>query len=358
MSVLTGDNPFADWKNRFIFEDYLEESSEANAANAPKAEAYETLTAMKLHDMTGARNNDDPKFRQQHHETIARHHKAMAKLSPEMRDEVEERAHNSATGYAKSLKDNHKQNLNDIHEVHHTHLGIDSHVGKSVERITNPHDVLVKGKDGFMHGTSLKYRSGGAVTNGSLGSYSKWAEKGGMKNDWPNQHAKLKKDAVGDASIAELRRQHAADPEAKAKSDEMHKDTMKTMAQTVADHFNSQKHEDKHHLMNYLAKTKPDLGYDYTPGEKVVSYPHDQHPQGGKILAAKSLTAHHNGTGRVHIRDHEGNNLLNVELRASNKWSSPTFTTSYMNGKPAKEKASKPKDKPEYSKPTNRNKYK
>jgi len=360
MSILTGYNPFADYK-KSLQESYL--LTEANEDNDAKATAYEARVAMHIHDKTAAKDNNDPKFRDAHAETVARYHDRMSRLKPKDHEEVEKAAKTSANSYLKSLKANHGINPDDIHEIHHTAKGIDKHVGKKVNQLQNPHDVLIKTKDGKMHGSSLKMSTKSpTVNNSTMKTADDMMKDAGMQGNAHDMWTAEKENRGYDKmTTKDLKAHMKSDPDLREKERLDHLEHRSKIAKTQADNFNAGTHEQKRKFLDGLTKSNPDLDYDYTAGDKDYSTPINKHPAIAKIKAAKSLTAVHNGSSSYAIQDHEGNQLFHMDYRTNHgPWVGPVATGKFGNLKPSTKKPA-PKDKDNdqgYSRMTQHSKYK
>ena len=130
-----------------------------NAGNTTMGDAYEMGTVLHIHNNTAAKQNKDKAYVAKISELKKKHKEALSKLPPEKQADVEQKSKDSATAYLGSLAKHEGIKPEHIHEVHHTNLGISSHMGHDVVRADNPHDLIIKGKKGrskFMHGASLK----------------------------------------------------------------------------------------------------------------------------------------------------------------------------------------------------------
>ena len=356
MSFLSGDNPFSDWKSlttpRLI--------SEANEDNDAKATAYEARVAMHIHDRTAAKDNNNPLFRKAHHETQQRYHDRMSRLRQDDRDDVEKAAKTSADSYLNSLKVNHKINPEDIHEIHHTAKGIDKHIGRKVNQLQNPHDVLIKTKDGKMHGSSLKMSTKSqTVNNSTMKTVDDMMKDAGMKgNSHEMWSAEKKKRGYDSMTNADLKRRFKSNPKLKEQERLDHLGHRSKVAKAQADNFNSGTHEQKRAFLDGLTKSNPDLDYDYTAGDKDYSTPISKHPAIEKIQNAKELNAVHNGSSSYAVQDHEGNQLFHMDYRTNHgPWVGPVATGKFGNLKPTKASQKESTPKPDYSSKTNRTGY-
>jgi hypothetical protein len=270
------------------FKDYLIEN-DASASNSALGDAYETATVLHIHNNTAARNNTDKSYLEHISAVKTKHAAAMAKLPEDKQKKVLIGAKASAESYLKSLNDNHGMKAEDIHSVHHTNFGIDSHVGKSVSRAMNPHDLVVKGKNGFIHGASLKLTSGTASNN----TAKSLDEKGGLNTNL----TKIWNDGKAKAGLTGLTGKEIKARKREPKIVAINNETQQAAAQHHADTFNSANHATKSAHIGYLLKAQPNLDYDYVKGEKggssktVQQLPHIQNlnkeEMGNKLSQAK-----------------------------------------------------------------------
>lgn len=286
-----------------------EKAASLSAHNKNFGEAYETATVLHIHNNTAAKNNSDSKYQSKIEEVKKKHEASMAALPDHLKKRAEEAATHSGTAYIKSLKDNHNKSPEDIHEVHHTHGGIDEHVGKKVNRAMNPHDLIVKGKNGFTHGASLKATSGTASNN----PVAAFDRNSGLNTNLSHIWKKGAETAgVGSKSTKE-RKEVRHQPEIK----EANKKVQAEAAQHHADTFNNASHDQKKEHLHFLLKSKPDLPYDYVKGEKGGSAtPHHELPHIKAINSSKELKATvHNNVVKIH--DEKGNHIASIEHRPS-----------------------------------------
>lgn len=291
------------------FYDFLSEEKENHNENF--GVAYETATALHVHNATGARLNRDAEYINKIKEVEKKGREAFNKLPNHLKNRAMESAKNSADEYTKSLTNNHKIDLNDIHEVHHTSKGIDEHVGKKTDRIQNPHDILVKTKKGAMHGASLKATQG-TLSNNGIGTFDS-QNSGHIKTNVSDIWEKGKKKAgLAGKSGAEIK---AVRDDEKVKA--INKETQAASAKHHASQFNNASPEDQRKHLKYIMKSeKPAVPYDYVNGEKKKSIPHDQLEHTQSIKKSKHFYAHHEqNSNLVKIHDESGKHIATVEHR-------------------------------------------
>jgi hypothetical protein len=288
------------------FREYLLES-DASASNSALGDAYESATVLHIHNNTAAKDNTDSNYVKHIEAVKQKHAEAMAKLPAEKQKKVLAGAKASAESYLKSLSTNHGMKSEDIHEVHHTNFGIDSHVGKSVDRAMNPHDLIVKGKNGFTHGASLKLTAGTASNN----TAKSLDEKGGLNTNL----SKIWNEGKARAGLAGLPTKEVKARKREPKVVAVNNETQQAAAQHHADVFNNADHSTQKEHIRYLLKARPNLDYDYVKGEKGgSSTPVQKLPQIQNLNNSRSLRA----TVRnnvVHIHDQDGNHIAYVEHR-------------------------------------------
>jgi len=312
------------------FLNFISEASESSQHNKAYGEAYETATVLHLHNNTAAKHNTDPAYQSSIAEVKKKHAAAMAAIPEHLQKRATEAATNSSKSYLKSLKGNHGKSADDIHEIHHTHGGIDTHIGKKVDRAMNPHDLVIKGKGGFIHGASLKATSGTA-SNNPVNSFDK---NSGLKTNLSSIWKKgIEKAGLGGKSTNEIKAVRDT-PEVK----EANKKVQAEAANHHADAFNNASHEEKKAHLHFLLKGRPDLKYDYVKGEHGGSAtPHSELPHMKAIAKAKSLTATVNNN-RVHIHDESGNHIATVEHRPTHgSFVSPQANAKFGNIKELKQ---------------------
>jgi hypothetical protein len=309
----------------------------ANKTNTAFGDAYETATVLHLHHRTAARDNRDKEYQSKIKHVEEKHKRAMDQLPLKKQEEATTFGARSSHAYLKSLSE---QGINPdhIHEVHHTSQGISSHMGKPVDRASNPHDLIIKGsKDGksFMHGASLKAKSGTA-SNNSVAAFEKASAAGGSKLGLSTNISKHweegKKEAGLTSKTAKAIKELRHDPKVK----EINTKTQAAAASTHAEDFNNASHETKQkHLLHFL-KGNPLLPYHYVVGNKGTSTPIKLHPAIQAINKSKSITAT-SKAGVVHFHDQDGNHIASAEHRTTHG----AFVSPQVNFKFGKVKAAK-----------------
>ena len=296
--------------NQFIAE---EETTHGNESNTALGDAFETATALHIHNNTAAKNNPDPQYQAKIQKIKEKHLSAMAKLSPEKAQKASKGGEQAGSAYLTSLKTNHGMAPEDIHEVHHTNQGIDAHIGHKLDRVDNPHDIIVKGKKAgkdWMHGTSLKLTSGTA-SNNSAGAFDKKNNIGvKVSSIWSAAKKQVGLDGASKKAI-KLRQKEPEVIKANAEAG-------KAAAAEHANAFNNAPHEAKQeHLRQLLKAHKPDLDYDYTvAGSKPTSQPIMQKKHIKALNAAKKITATVRGNV-THFHDEHGNHIAMAEHRTT-----------------------------------------
>jgi hypothetical protein len=298
--------------------------AEANVDNQALGAAYETATAIHLHNLTGSSKNKDSEHQARIAKVKKDHDTAMAKLPPEKSRQAVEYGKKSAEAYLKSLKTNHGINANDVHEVHHTYAGIDKLVGKKVSQAQNPHDIAIKTKSGKIHGASLKFKPG-TLSNSPINSFDKTSNSHGIKTNVSDIWAGAKKKAGLEGKTAKEIKTVRDNPEIKQAN---------TAAQTASakhhtDSFNKSKHTQQKSFLKDITKSSPDVGYDYVVGNKGTSEPIQNKHIHKLIDNAKSFKAIHNGSNSVKVVDHEGKHLMTFEHRPTHG----AFRSVQVNGK-------------------------
>jgi hypothetical protein len=282
---------------------------EANEHNKAYGEAYELGTVLHVHNNTAAKNNKDPEYQKKIKAIKARHKELMSSLPADKASKAHKAAEDSGHAYIESLAKNHGMDASKIHEVHHTHSGIDEHIGHEVSRPDNPHDLVVKGKKGksdFLHGASLKARSGTASNNGAGAIDSRLGT--GLMNRWK---AHKEKAGLGSMSGKELKKVRDK-PAIVKKNQEAQNDVANHHASVFQkSDLNSQ----KEHL-HKLLKGRPDLAYDYVSasnkGAKAI--PHDKIEHLHAVKNAKSFTTKVKNNV-MHVYDHNGSHIASIEHR-------------------------------------------
>jgi len=299
-------------------------AAEASGSNTALGAAYETATALRLHALTGSSKNKNKDHLARIKAMEDLHKQSMKALSPEKRKQVLEYANNSATAYLESLKKNHKINPADIAEVHHTYAGIDSLLGKKVDRAGNPHDIVIKTKSGQLHGASLKFKPG-TLSNSTTNTFDQASNAAGIKTDitgiW---NAAKKKAGLAGLSGKEIKARRD-DPKVLAAN----KAAQTAAAKHHAEAFNAAKPAQKKMMLQSLMKTSPDLDYDYVVGSKKTSEPIMQKKHTQLVNNAKDFTAQHTPGGVVHIYDQAGNHVMSYEHRPTHG----AFSSIQVNGK-------------------------
>ena len=273
--------------------------------------AYEAATALHTHNNTGASKNKDPEYRKKIEEVEKKGRAAFDKLPDHLKKRAMEAAKNSSDEYIKSLEKNHGIKASDITEVHHTSKGIDEHVGEKTDRIQNPHDILVKTKNGKMHGASLKATQG-TLSNNGIGTFDS-QNKDHIKTDVSSiWEAGKKKAGLEGKSGAEIK---AVRDDEKVKA--VNKETQAKAAAHHAEQFNKATPEQQRKHLKYIMKSeKPAVPYDYVNGEKKKSIPHDQLEHAQSIAKSKGFHAHQEeGSNLVKIHDEHGKHIATVEHR-------------------------------------------
>lgn len=291
--------------------------------------AFETMTALHLHNRTGSRSNRANSDRMK--EIQAKHDKAMALLSPEKRTKALRGADRAATAYLESLG---KQGIKpeDISEVHHTSTGIDKVFGSKVNQSQNPHDIVVRtkkshpsafGPNGDLHGTSLKLTQG-TLSNNGVGELDRVSRSHGMNLNMGDIWNKGYTKTVGNMAKKDVKEiRHRPDVE---------EGYLKTRDQVLKHYQNAFNNPEgntpeeklanqKKHLA-YLMKSNPDMNYDYTNAEKGYSKPVSDMEHVKAVNNAKAFSTRITDS-MMHVYDHEGKHILSVEHRATHgPWSS------------------------------------
>ena len=309
----------------------IEPDTDKINSNTALGVAFETLTALHLHDRTDSSKNKDPEHLKRIEEIRAKHQKALAFLTPEKRAKVLKGSDRAATAYLDSLG---KQGIKptDIHEVHHTSTGIDKVFGSKVNQSQNPHDIVVRtkrphpsafGPNNDLHGTSLKLTQG-TLSNNGVGEMDKVAASHGMKMNMGDIWNKGYKDTVGDMPKKEVKK--IRDREDVAGGYLKTRDKVLKHYQNAFNNPEGATPEEKlanqkKHLA-YLMKSNPDMNYDYTNAEKGYSKPVSDLDHVKAVQSARSFSTRVTDS-MMHIYDHEGKHILSVEHRATHgPWSS------------------------------------
>ena len=294
-------------EDRFLFERAM--VPDASKYNTPYGDAYETATALYVHNNTGSKTNKDPEHQARIAELQKKHEEALKLLPKALADRAMKSAQSSGESYLQSLEKNRGIKRKDITEVHHTSKGIDKLVGKKVDRKQNPHDIVIKTKSGDLHGASLKATQG-TLSNNPIGMFDSQGELSGIKTDLKSIYQKhMKKVGLAGLSGDEIKAQRDRED---VKS--QNKAAQAEAAQAHADAFNNGSKAQQLEHLKYLMKTAPDLDYDYVNGEKGYSKPVGDLDHNKAVREAKSLNAKV-ANNVVKIYDHLGRHILSVEHR-------------------------------------------
>lgn len=285
------------------------EGSQASAHNQNYADAYEILTALHVHHMSGSKHNPDKAHANRMHELGKKGQEAFDKLPDHLKERALGAAKKSADAYLGSLEKNHGIKPKDIHEVHHTNKGIGHLLGYHVPQNKAPHDVVIKTKKGELHGASLKATSGTASNNtpeaavpGLNAHYTAHAKKAGLEGKTKAERKELVK----------------ADPKYAAKA----KEATVAAAAMHHEHFNKLSHKDQlshvHHMMRY--NDKPDIPLDYVNGQKGKSIPYAELHHIKLANTAKKFSMEHDPKSNMvkvytHNAKGEKHHLITVEHR-------------------------------------------
>jgi hypothetical protein len=261
----------------------------SNAVNTHFGNAFEAHTIYRLHRMTNSLNNQDPEHQKRIIAIKKLRNESLSKLPKHLQKEAIRLARNASNAYLSSLKNNHNISADDIHEVHLTNNGISQAIGRKVSQRANPHDLIIKTKDGKFHGASLKAREG-TVSNNGLKTFDEHSIFNGkhtnVKSTWSGQ----------------------------------------TNGEAAANHhqqeFNSGSLEEKKAHLHYLFKSQPDVSYDYVDANKNKAIPIGIHPNVKSLINATNIRAEHRGAN-VHFYDQDGKHLAYVEHRRPGKGKSP-----------------------------------
>lgn len=306
----------------FIIEGAKSAAAEASETNTPRGAAYETATALWVHNNSGAKNN--PAQKQRVAQMQAMHRDSMSQLTPEVRKQVKQYAENSGRAYLSSLQ---KEGIRpaDVREVHHTYAGIDHLVGKKVDRAGNPHDIMIKTNKGQLHGASLKFKSG-TLSNNTHNSFDQMMRSAGFKNSnikgtWD---AKMKKLGILGHSGAQLKeiRDNPTIVKANAQAQD-------EAAAHHAQVFNGGKLAMQKSMLNQVMKSGPAVPYHYVVGDKGTSEAVLQKKQYKLLNGAKKLQAVTTPGGHVHVLDHAGNHIITFSHRPTHG----SFRSIQVNGK-------------------------
>lgn len=291
-----------------------------SAENTKMADAYERGTALHIHDNSGAYKNPDPAYQEKIAKMRAQHKKDIAALSsPARRKDIMQKSKLSGEGYLQSLEQNHGVNRRDITHAHHTNKGIDSVIGREVDRKANPHDVMVQfsrqnGKKvkGGVHGTSLKATTGTA-SNTPIGSFDRDSGIGTNLSSVWTKHLHNAGLSGKQISTADSFRPQRKKLQTQKKIIDSYRAGQAEAATHHAKKFGSAPIKaQKQHLRNIL-KLNPDVGFDLTKGDG-SSVPIDKSPHADAINKAKSFSTEVR-KNVVHFFDHAGNHIGMVEHR-------------------------------------------
>lgn len=291
------------------FKSFLTESDKSSN-NEHFGKAYEIATALHVHHLTGSSKNNDPAYKEKIKKLNDDGKESFSKLPEHLKQRVLSSAKSSAESYVDSLKKNHKINPEDVTEVHHTSKGIDKFSGKKSDRIQNPHDIVVKAKNGY-HGASLKATSG-TLSNNGIGTLDKVEHDRlnlKLSDVWANGKRKA---GLEGKSAAEVKA-HRNDEHVKRVNNE----TQHAAASHHADAFNNASLADKKAHLRHIMKTgRPDIPYDYVNGEKGKSTPSHELDHAKAIDHATSFHAKvAPGSNMAKIYDNQGRHLATVEHR-------------------------------------------
>jgi len=259
----------------------------ANANNKAFADAFEAYTVKRIHHMT-THNNDDPAHKKRMADIQRSFNEAASKIPMHLRKRAKNLGKRATNAYLKSLE---SQGItkDDIHEVYWTNKGISNAIGREVSRRNNPHDIIIKTKDGKFHGASLK-ASEGTVSNNGLAAFD-------LHSKFNGKHTNLQSAWTGQKNGQGAAQHHV-------------------------NMFNSGTLEDKKNHLHYLLKSHPDVPYHYVVADQDKSIPIEEHPAVKAINAATSIRAEHRGAN-VHFYDQDGKHLAYVEHRRPGKGRSP-----------------------------------
>jgi hypothetical protein len=284
-----------------------EAGSDEAKSNTALGDAFETATVLHIHNNTGAKHNTSPEYVKTIEAVRKKHAAAVSSLSPDKASKAIEGGRQAGAAYIDSLKNNHKMNPADVHEVHHTSLGIDKHIGKTVDRASNPHDLIVKGKNGFIHGSSLKLTKGTASNN----SAAAFDEKAGLKTNI----AKVWADGKKKAGLSGMKNKDIKQIKKNPEIVRANRETQQAAANHHAEVFNAADHATKVKHLGYLLKGRPDSPMDYTvAGKNSSSTPIHKVPHIEALHKAKSIKATV-ANNRVNFHDEKGNHIAYVEHR-------------------------------------------
>lgn len=278
---------------------------EDSSGNTPLGLAYELSTALHVHDNSSARHNSDDHYRTMIESKRKLLKQTLARLPPDKRKKAVEGGRISGSTYLEQLRNSGINTEKDVHEVHHTPVGIGHILGKDVDQRENPHDVMIKlkgphkagyGPNKDLHGTSLKLTSG-TVSNNGIGQFDKLGGIGTNITDvWDKARGKVK----------------PTDSEDKIK--DLYKKTRAAVANHHAETFNGSPLKAQKNHLRYLMRARPDMPYAYNVAETRKSMMIHDHPAVKAMEKAKQLRAE-TKNGITHIYDQDNNHLLSVEHR-------------------------------------------
>jgi hypothetical protein len=278
---------------------------ESSASNKPLGLAYELSTALHIHDNSSARLNSDNHYRMMIDSKRELLKKTLEKLTDAQQKKVTEGGHASGSSYLQQLRDSGVDTEKDIHEVHHTPVGIGHILGQDVDQRENPHDVMVRfkgphkagyGPNKDLHGVSLKLTSG-TVSNNGVGQFDNLGGIGTKVTD-----------------IWDKARRSVKPTDSDEKINTVYKKTQAAVAKHHADAFNGSNIRTQKNHLRYLMRARPDMPYAYNVAETGKSMMIHDHPAVKAMEKAKSLRAE-NKNGITHIYDQDNNHLLSVEHR-------------------------------------------
>ena len=296
--------------------------TEGNESNQAYGDAYEIGTILHLHNNTASKTNTHPDYKAKIATLKSKHKELLAALPEHMAQRAKTAAKDSANAYLQSLAAHRGIKPDHIKEIHHSNQGISKFIGRDVDRASNPHDIVIKGKVGreeFTHGASLKATSGTA-SNNPVGAFQTAGHSHGVLTNTSQIWSEGKKKAgLAGKSGKEIKAQRD-DPKIK----DFNRETQQAAANDHANAFHDATLKAQKQHLGFLLKSNPDLEYDYVKGEKGgSSVPHDQLPHIQAIKKAKSLSAEVKNNV-VHFYDHNGVNVAKVEHRTTHgAFSSP-----------------------------------
>lgn len=314
-------------------EEPLDAGEAGNASNSALGNAFESLFALRMHELTGSRNNNDPEHIKRIESIRKTHEESLPKVSEKKRSILAERTEKGVKAYLESLK---RQGVNpeDIIEVHHTNNGIDRLVGRKVRRSQNPHDVTIRlnkshpngfGPNKDLLGPSLKFTAGTASNNGviELDKVSR-EEHGidlGMNDTWDEGKVAA---GIKGKPVKEIKKIRD-----NPKIERAYQETRGRVLSNYQKSFMDAPLENQKKHLGYLMKAHYDAPYEYVNAEKGYSTPIEELPQMKAMKNAQGFTARLTPT-TMHVYDHEGNHILAIEHRATHgPWSSIQVNAKY-----------------------------